>query len=82
MPLVLAATGRWRVIAAAAATVLAIAALTWALFGADVFVAFWHSLAMTQRVILEGAPGFHKIQSIYAALRRWAFRPRSPMPCR
>src|SRR5205085_427699 len=70
MPLVLAATGRWRVIGAAAATVLAIAALTWALFGADVFVAFWHSLPMTQRVILEGAPGFHKIQSIYAALRQ------------
>src|SRR5436853_2001775 len=70
VPLVLAATGRWRVIAAAAATVLAIAALTWALFGADVFVAFWHSLAMTQRVVLEGAPGFHKIQSIYAALRQ------------
>ena len=25
---------------------------------------------MTQRVILEGAPGFYKIQSIYAALRQ------------
>jgi alpha-1,2-mannosyltransferase len=70
VPLVLVATQRWRVIAAAAATVLAIAALTWALFGADVFVAFWHSLPMTQRVILEGAPGFHKIQSVYAALRQ------------
>ena len=70
VPLVLAATGRWRAIAAAAATVLAIAALTWALFGADVFVAFWHSLPMTQRVILEGAPGFYKIQSVYAALRQ------------
>ena len=70
VPLVLAVTGRWRAIAAAAATVLAIAALTWVLFGADVFVAFWHSLPMTQRVILEGAPGFHKIQSVYAALRQ------------
>jgi alpha-1,2-mannosyltransferase len=70
VPLVLAVTGRWRTIAAAAATVLAIAALTWVLFGADVFVAFWHSLPMTQRVILEGAPGFHKIQSVYAALRQ------------
>ena len=48
---------------------LAIAGLTWAAFGADVFAAFWHSLAMTRRVILEGAPGFHKIQSVYAALR-------------
>ena len=69
VPLVLAATGRWRAIAAAGATVLAIAGLTWAAFGADVFAAFWHSLAMTQRVILEGAPGFYKIQSVYAALR-------------
>jgi hypothetical protein len=25
---------------------------------------------MTQRVVLEGAPGFHKIQSVYAALRQ------------
>ena len=49
--------------------VLAIAGLTWAAFGADVFAAFWQSLAMTRRVILEGAPGFHKIQSVYAALR-------------
>ena len=70
VPLVLAATGRWRAIAAAAAAVLAIAALTWVVFGADVFIAFWHSLPMTQRVILEGAPGFYKIQSVYAALRQ------------
>jgi Glycosyltransferase family 87 len=70
VPLVLAATGRWRTIGAAAATVLAIAGLTWALFGMDVFVAFWRSLPMTQRVILEGAPGFYKIQSVYAALRQ------------
>src|SRR5436190_1699137 len=69
VPLVLAATGRWRAIAAAAATVLAIAGIIWALFGTDVSVAFWHSLPMTQRVILEGAPGFYKIQSVYAALR-------------
>src|SRR5205809_919794 len=68
--LVLAATGRWRVIAAAAAAALAIAGLTWAFFGADVFAAFWQSLPMTQRVILEGAPGFYKIQSVYAALRQ------------
>jgi alpha-1,2-mannosyltransferase len=69
IPLVLAASGRWRTFAAATATVLAIAALTWAAFGGDVFAAFWQSLAMTRRVILEGAPGFHKIQSVYAALR-------------
>ena len=70
LPLVLSATGRWRAIAGAAAAVLAIAGLTWALFGTEVFVAFWNSLPMTQRVILEGAPGFYQIQSIYAALRQ------------
>lgn len=69
VPLVLAATGRWRTIFAAGATVLAIAGLTWAAFGAEVFWAFWHSLVMARRVVLEGAPGFHKIQSVYAALR-------------
>jgi len=51
IPLVLAATGRWRTIAAAGATVLAIAGLTWTAFGTEVFGAFWHSLAMTQREI-------------------------------
>jgi alpha-1,2-mannosyltransferase len=70
VPLVLAATGRWRTIATAAATVLVIAGLTWVLFGTEVFIAFWRSLPMTQRVILEGAPGFYKIQSVYAALRQ------------
>ena len=70
VPLVLAVTGRWRAISAAATTVLAITGLTWAALGADVFVAFWRSLPMAQRVILEGAPGFYKIQSVYAALRQ------------
>jgi hypothetical protein len=69
LPLVLAATGRWRTIAAAGATVLAAAALTWAAFGGEVFAAFWQSLGTARRVVMEGAPGFHKIQSVYAALR-------------
>ena len=33
------------------------------------FAAFWHSLPLTQLVVREGAPGFYKIQSTYAALR-------------
>jgi alpha-1,2-mannosyltransferase len=69
VPLILVTTGRWRVIAAAAVTVIALAGFTWALFGSNVFEAFWHSLAMTQLVVREGAPGFYKIQSVYAALR-------------
>ncbi|KAB2912248.1 MAG: DUF2029 domain-containing protein [Hyphomicrobiaceae bacterium] len=69
IPLVLAATGRWRVFGAAAATVAATAVLALAVFGAGVFADFWASLPLTRRVILEGAPGFYKIQSLYAALR-------------
>ena len=69
LPLALVATGRWRTIAAAAVTVLAVAGLTSIAFGPDVFTAFWHSLGMARRVVMEGAPGFHKIQSVYAGLR-------------
>ena len=70
IPLVLVATGRWRVIAPRLPRrVLALAGLTWALLGTDVFAAFWHSLPLTQLVVREGAPGFYKIQSTYAALR-------------
>jgi len=69
IPLVLAATGRWRVMAAAAATVLALAGFTVAVFGSEVFAAFWQSLPLARRVVLEGGPGFYKVQSIYAALR-------------
>ena len=69
VPLVLATTGRWKVIAAATAGVVALAGATWALLGSDVFGAFWESLPMTQLVVREGAPGFYKIQSLYAALR-------------
>jgi hypothetical protein len=69
VPLVLVATGRWRALAGAAASVVALTALTWAIFGTQVFVAFWDSLPMTRLVAWEGAPGFYKIQSTYAALR-------------
>jgi hypothetical protein len=69
IPLVLAATGRWRVFAAAAATILALSALTAVMLGSEVFIAFWRSLPLTQLVVREGAPGFYKIQSVYAALR-------------
>ena len=70
IPLVLAATGRWRVFFAAAATVLVVAGLAWMAFGAEVWEAFRQSLALTQKVILEdGTTGFHKLQSIFAFVR-------------
>ena len=68
IPLVLAATGRWRVIAAAAATVVAfVAGHAGSSFGGATWVAFWQSMTLTQRIVLEeGATGFHKMQSVFA----------------
>ena len=72
IPLVLVATGRWQVIAAAAATVVAACAVTFALFGAKVWTAFAHSTEFTRVVVLEaGDTGWEKIQSIFSAVRMW-----------
>ena len=72
IPLVLIASGRLRAFAAAAAAVIAICAATWAAFGTAAWIAFRDSLDFTRTVVLEqGATGFFKIQSPFAALRLW-----------
>ena len=72
LPLALAASGRWRVIVAAAATVGLLTLLTWLLFGRESWVAVLDNLAFTRQVVLEqGGTGWHKIQSLFAALRAW-----------
>ncbi len=72
IPLVLLATGRWRVIAAAVATVLGACAVTFVLFGQKVWTAFAHSTEFTRVVVLEaGDTGWEKIQSIFSAVRMW-----------
>jgi hypothetical protein len=72
IPLVLVATARWRVIAAAAATALAASAATVMLFGAHVWHAFADSLTFTRVVVLEaGDTGWEKIQSLFSFVRMW-----------
>lgn len=72
VPLVLIATGRWRCFAAASATVLAMAALTTAAFGLDVWTAFLASTRFTREVVLEqGGTGWHKIQTVFSWARMW-----------
>lgn len=72
IPLVLLATGRWRVIVAAAATVLAACAATLALFGSKVWIAFAASTGVTRHIVLEaGATGWEKIQSLFSFVRMW-----------
>ncbi len=70
IPLALAAGGYWRAFAAATATVIALCAATYFVFGSGVWEAFRGSMTFTREIVLEkGDTGFHKIQSVFAAVR-------------
>jgi alpha-1,2-mannosyltransferase len=72
IPLVLAVSGRWRVFAAAAATVTLLALAVTLAFGVDVWSAFLASTKFTRSVVLEqGDTGWYKIQSVFAWARMW-----------
>jgi hypothetical protein len=72
IPIALIAGGHWRAAAAAAVTVIVACALAWLAFGTGAWLAFRDSLEFTRTVVLEqGGTGFHKIQSVFAALRLW-----------
>ena len=72
IPLVLAATARWRVFASATATVAALVGIVTLLFGPEVWTAFLASTHFTRTVVLEqGGTGFYKIQSAFALVRLW-----------
>jgi len=72
IPLALVAGGYWRSFAAAAATVVALAAVTTLAFGTDIWNAFLASTHFTRVVVLEqGDTGWHKIQSIFSWTRMW-----------
>jgi hypothetical protein len=72
VPFVLAATGRWRTFAAAAATALLLVLLATLAFGVQVWEAFAASTQFTRTVVLEaGDPGWHKIQSAFSWARMW-----------
>jgi alpha-1,2-mannosyltransferase len=72
IPIALAAGGRWRAFAAAAATVAALAVATTFAFGPQVWQAFLDSTRFTRLVALEqGDTGWYKIQSVFAWVRMW-----------
>jgi len=72
VPLALLAGRRWTTIAAAGATVVALGLATTVLMGAEIWPAFLASTRFTQQVVLEeGALGWEKAQSIFAAARLW-----------
>ncbi len=77
IPLALAAGGRWRCFAAAAAAVALLAVATTVAFGPHVWQAFLDSTRFTRLVALEqGNTGWYKIQSIFAWARMWG----APIP--
>jgi hypothetical protein len=77
IPIVLAASGRWRVFAAAAATVALLVVAVAAAFGPHVWQAFFDSTRFTRQVALEqGNTGWYKIQSVFAWARMWG----APIP--
>jgi Glycosyltransferase family 87 len=72
IPIALLAGGRWRTIGAAAATVAALVAISFAMLGSGTWQAFADSMNFTQTVVLEqGGTGWQKIQSIFSAVRAW-----------
>ena len=72
IPIVLAASGRWRTFAAAAATVAVLVISVTLAFGTDIWRAFAASMAFTRGVVLErGDTGWHKIQSVFSVVRMW-----------
>jgi alpha-1,2-mannosyltransferase len=72
IPLVLLATGRWRALFSAAATVFLLVAMASLAFGLDVWDAFVAGSRFTRAVVLEqGDTGWQKIQSVFAWVRMW-----------
>jgi hypothetical protein len=72
IPIVLAATGRWRSFTAALATTACLAVAATVSFGWQVWPAFLQSMTFTRSVVLEqGNTGFYKIQSVFAWVRMW-----------
>jgi alpha-1,2-mannosyltransferase len=72
LPLALLATAQWRAIAAAAATVVATALASVALFGVASWQAFFTHAGYTKETILEnGAAGWFKLQGLFPAVRMY-----------
>ena len=72
IPLVLIVTGRWRVLAAATTTALALVAVTALAFGPDIWRSFVNALPFVREAVLEqGGTGWHKIQGVFSWVRMW-----------
>jgi hypothetical protein len=72
IPLVLAASGRWRSFFAAGATVALLVLAASLAFGTEAWRAFFYFAEYTRVTVLEtGETGWHKIQSVFSWARMW-----------
>jgi alpha-1,2-mannosyltransferase len=70
VPIVLAASGRWRAFFAAAITATALAGISLVMFGADTWRAFFNTLGFTRHFVLErGEVQFYTMQTVFAGVR-------------
>ncbi|BEQ13678.1 hypothetical protein FAK_07440 [Desulfoferula mesophila] len=69
IPIVLIATGHWRVFVVATVTTLALAAASLAFFGLETWQAFFASNALAFEVLDKGLLPYHKMQSLFANIR-------------
>jgi hypothetical protein len=69
-PLVLVATGRWRIFFSAALTAIALAALSWLAFGNAPWLAMAQTLKTANQLVLtDGGAGWNKLQSLFGLVR-------------
>ncbi len=69
-PIVLAASGHWRVFFAAGVTALAMAAAAWLAFGMETWSAFFFSISHTSQAFLsDGWANFGKLQTTFGLIR-------------
>lgn len=72
IPLVLAAAGYWRALLATVISAITLMALSYAVFGHEVWQAFFDSAELTRTIVLEqGSTGWQKIQSVFSLTRMW-----------
>jgi alpha-1,2-mannosyltransferase len=71
VPVALALSGRWKTFAAAAATVVALTAVSLGLFGVAAWQGFFAESGIARAVLERRLVGDAKIQSAFAAVRLW-----------
>ena len=69
LPVALIAAGHWRAFLAATLTVLALATLTYGLWGPEVWSAFFAKSTFARQMLEEGLVAWHKMISVFAAAR-------------